>query len=152
MDQIQSSPNNKSSAPSGTKIHKYPMTILQSHEPISNSMEAFKEDVDQLKLTTKFPMHVYFKLSKAKTATQEPKSQTERPKISQKHAKSEPPPSILTPKKTSKPNSTKKLVAKPSPTYKCDALQLQGKEILPDFKVVKVCKNFFISFTKYSYN
>ncbi|MBW0592937.1 hypothetical protein O181_132652, partial [Austropuccinia psidii MF-1] len=67
----------------------------------------------------------------------EPRSQAGKPKISQQRAKSEPLPSILTPKKTSKPNSAKKLVAKPSPTPKRDPLQLQEKELPPDFKGVK---------------
>ncbi|MBW0556915.1 hypothetical protein O181_096630 [Austropuccinia psidii MF-1] len=137
MDPIQSSPNNISSEPPCPDIHAILMTILQSQERISHSVGTLKEDVDQLKLTPELPKNVDSKLSKKKSTPTEPRSQAGKPKISQQRAKSEPPPSILTPKKTSKPNSAKKVVAKPTPTPKRDPLQLQGKELPPDFKGVK---------------
>ncbi|MBW0555010.1 hypothetical protein O181_094725 [Austropuccinia psidii MF-1] len=137
MDPIQSSPNNTSLEPPCPDIHSVLMTILQSQERISNSVGTLKEDVDRLKSTPELPKNVDSKLSKTKPAPTEPRSPAGKPKRNQQRAKSEPPPSILTPKKTSKPNSAKKLVAKPFPTPKGDPLQLQGKELPPYLKGVK---------------
>ncbi|MBW0545568.1 hypothetical protein O181_085283 [Austropuccinia psidii MF-1] len=130
----------ESPAPPGLDIQQMLMSIMEAQVQLTSSMGSLKEEVDKLKLNTNTPEPLEPKYSKVKDKV----LSSVKNKDFQR-AQSAPLPSKTPTKQNSKPSKVQQKLPQKSSLFKTESpkrhpLQLQEKDVSPEFKGVKVCE------------